>query len=351
MQKFKIVFCFILLSISLVESKKKFIKKHIKISKCQKFIYSFLKKNKYKYSQTLCNETKKNITNIIIEDRIFNICKRELVQWYKKKTKKKINIENPKTFNEKIQWLKLYDYTPLKTQLTDKYLVKEWVKSKIGEKYVIKLLGSWDSFDQINFDLLPNQFVIKTNHGAGYNIIVKDKSKLNIKNARKKINKWMKTDYCFKSGFEFQYLNIKRKIIAEEYLENNKNELYDYKVFCFDGKVDTIAFFSERKKRVKLAFYDLNWNKLNYTFYGYDKKIMPKPKNLDELIKLSEILSQGFAHVRVDFYILNDGSIKFGEMTFYTHSGTAHWRPAKVDKIYGKKLKLPSKKKLSFFNY
>ena len=242
------------------------------------------------------------------------------------------DLENPKSFNEKIQWLKLYDNSNLKTELSDKYLVRNFIKNKIGEKYLVKLLGVWDSFDDINFDLLPEKFVLKANHGSGYNIIVNNKSNLNISEARKKINEWMKINYASR-GYEFQYLNIKRKIIAEEYLENNNNDLYDYKIFCFDGKAKFIGFYSERNINVKLAFYDLNWTKLNFTYYEEDEKIIPKPKNFEELIQISEILSQGFAHVRVDFYILNDGNVKFSEITFSDNNGMGRWKPIEQDLI------------------
>ena len=268
----------------------------------------------------------------------------ELKLWYKRVTKEDLDLDNPQTFNEKIQWSKLYDSTPLKTRLSDKYLVREWVEKKIGAQYLIPLLGVWDKFDEIDFDKLPDQFVLKANHGCGWNIIVKDKLKFDIEDARSKFSEWMKTNFAFKWGLELQYLNIPPKIIAEEYLENGNNDLYDYKVFCFNGKAESIMFLSERKTGLKMAFYDLNWNKLPFTYsFPRNEEDIPKPKNLDLLIELAETLAEGFAHVRVDFYILNDGSIKFGEMTFTSAGGTCKWNPPEQNRIYGDLIQLPPK--------
>ena len=204
-----------------------------------------------------------------------------LKDWFFEKTGEILNLDNPQTFNEKIQWMKLYDSTPIKTRLADKYLVREWVKEKIGEEYLITLLGVWDNFDEIDFDKLPNQFVLKCNHGCGYNIIVKDKKTFNIENARKKINAWLREDFAFKYGFEMHYSDIPRKIIAEKYIENSDNDLYDYKVWCFNGKAQYVQFLSERNTDgLKMAFYDRDWNKENFVYsYPIDTKENPKPKH------------------------------------------------------------------------
>lgn len=268
-----------------------------------------------------------------------------LKEWFFRVTKEKLDLETPKTYNEKIQWLKLYDNTPLKTKLADKYLVREYVKDKIGERYLVPLLGVWDSFDEINFDNLPNSFVLKANHGCGWNIIVKDKSKFDKTEAKKKFDEWLQINFAYKFGLELQYKNIKPKIIAESYMENNNNDLYDYKVFCFNGKAESIMFLSERKQGLKMAFFDLQWNKLPFTYsFPRNEEEIPRPQNLNLLISLSEKLAQGFAHVRVDFYILNDGSLKFGELTFSSASGTCKWNPSEQNKIYGDLIQLPMKK-------
>ena len=263
-------------------------------------------------------------------------------KWYRRKTGKNLGLKNPRTYNEKVQWMKLYDSTPIKTELTDKYLVRNWVKEKIGEEYLIPLLGVWDSFDDINFDKLPEQFVLKCNHGCGYNIIVKDKNKFNKNKARKKINKWLKKDYGLK-GYEQHYSDINKKIIAEKYLENSNRDLYDYKVWCFSGKAHYIQFLSERNtKGLKMAFYDRKWIKQDFVYsHPMDDKNIEKPKNLDLLLSLAEKLSQGFNHVRADFYITNEGKIYFGEMTFTSCSGICDWKPDYMDMYFGNLLELP----------
>ena len=199
-------------------------------------------------------------------------------------------------------------------------------------------------WSEIDFDALPNQFVLKANHGCGWNIIVTDKSKFDKADAKKKFDSWMKLNFAYSFGLELQYLNIPPKIIAEAYVENAGNDLYDYKVFCFNGKAESIMFLSERKTGLKMAFYDLQWNKLSFTYtFPRNPEETPKPQNLDLLISLAEKLSEGFAHVRVDFYILNDGTLKFGEMTFTSASGSCKWNPPEQNRIYGDLITLPPK--------
>ena len=266
-----------------------------------------------------------------------------LADWFYNATGEQLHLDNPQTFNEKIQWLKLYDSTPEKTRLADKYLVRDWVKEKIGEEYLIPLLGVWDNFDDIDFDTLPNQFVIKCNHGCGYNIIVKDKSKLDIQDARKKINQWMNEDFAFRNGFELHYSAIKPKIIIEKFIENSGNDLYDYKFWCFNGKADYVQFLSERNTNgLKMAFYNQKWEKQNFVYsFPLDQKNITKPNNIDKMFELAEKLAKGFPHVRVDFYRLDDGKIYFGEMTFTSASGACKWNNEKINIIFGKKIKLP----------
>lgn len=290
------------------------------------FIYSFQNKN-FSFYDYFSKLSKKDYV-------------KGLKLWYSNQTKKVLNLDNPKTYTEKIQWIKLYDIDYLKTNLTDKYLVREWVKKKIGEKYLIPLLGVWDQFKNIDFNKLPNKFVLKCNHGCNMNIIVLDKNKFNINEAEKKINHWMKINYAFFYGLELQYKNINRKIIAEEYIENDNNNINDYKIWCFDGKVDTIMVISERNKKKKYAFYDKNWNLLPFYYSNFQEKKFDRPKNLNELIKISEILSKGFKHVRTDFYILNNGTIKFGEMTFTPNSGIVNFLKEEYNEYFGNKIKI-----------
>ena len=259
-----------------------------------------------------------------------------LSDWYYKKMGKMLNLEHPKTFNEIIQWTKLYDMNEDKIALVDKYLVRDWVKKQIGEKYLIPLLGVWDQAEQIDFNQLPEQFVLKCNHGCGYNIIVTDKASLNENDTRKRLNDWLQEDFSFKNGFELQYSQIKRRIIAEEYIENNNEDLYDYKVFCFNGKAKYIMFLSDRKNGLKMQFYDLEWNLQPFVYsYERNENTVAKPDNLSELIECAEKLAKDFIQVRVDFYLLNDGSWKFGEMTFTSASGIAKWEPEEYDRILG----------------
>ena len=327
------------------------------------YIFTKQKKDFFKQSNEICkkNELFKQICykNPPLIDlkikRDYNFYKKlppeqyenELKLLYKNKFKKELDLENPKTLNEKIQWLKLYDATPLKTMLADKYLVKSYIKEKIGEKFIIPLLGVWDSFNQINFKSLPNKFVLKSNHGSGMVLIVKNKRKLRSKKKRRKmrriINRWMNINFAYVS-LELHYLNIKRKIIAEIFVENSNGDLYDYKAYCFDGRVESIAFLSGKDlKKRRIAFFDTKWNKLNYTdTYPQFEIEIPKPKNLDLIIKICEKLSKGFSFVRIDFYVLNDGSMKFGEFTFTPFSGMIRFNPPIQDRIFGDMLKLPN---------
>lgn len=267
----------------------------------------------------------------------------QLQAWYRRVTGQYLDLDNPQTFNEKIQWMKLYDSTPIKTQLADKYLVRDWVKDKIGKEYLIPLLGAYDYFDEIDFDKLPNRFVIKCNHGCGYNIIVKDKSKLNLADTKTKLDKWMSENFAFKFGFELHYRDIKPKIIIEQYIENKTGDLIDYKFWCFNGKVEYILYCAERNiSGLKMEFYDRNWNRKDFMTVPSNTKNIDKPTNLEEMIKLAEILSKNINFVRVDFYSLDDGTIYFGEMTFTPTSGTVKWKDEKVGLKFGQMISLPN---------
>jgi hypothetical protein len=270
----------------------------------------------------------------------------ELKVWFKRVSGKPLDLENPRTFNEKVQWLKLYDNTPIKTRLADKYLVRSWVKEQIGEKYLVPLIGVWDKFDDIDFDRFPDKFVLKANHGCGWNIIVKDKSTFDKSAAKKEFSRWLNTNFAFINGLELHYKAISPKIIAEEFIENEGMYLYDYKIWCFNGKPKFIMFLAERQIRLKMAFYDLNWNILPFTYsYPQYEKLVPKPDNLDEMLDVTKMLCKDFMHVRVDLYRLDDGSLKFGEMTFTTASGACNWNPPEYDLVLGQMITLPITKK------
>ena len=255
--------------------------------------------------------------------------------------KKPLNLDNPLTFNEKIQWLKLYDSTPIKTLLADKYKVRSYIKKVIGEEYLIPIYGVYDNFEDINFDKLPNKFVIKCNHGSGYNIIVKDKSKLNLETVKKRLNIWMKQKYGL-DLVELHYRDMIPKIIIEKYMDDGTGDLRDYKITCFNGKPEFIWIDSERHTHHKRNLYDLNWNQLPYKINShYDTFHSPeKPKYLKKLLNLAAILSKGFVSVRVDFYIIKQ-KIYFGEMTFATSSGLEDVVPESFDKRLCSLIRLP----------
>lgn len=268
--------------------------------------------------------------------------RRLLIDRYRACTRgQKLDLDNPKKWSEKIQWIKLYDMDDLKTRLADKYLVREWIKEKIGEKYLIPLLGAYDGPDEIDYDSLPEKFVIKCNHGCSMNIIVKDKNTIDKEEIKNKLNTWLKRTYGF-MGFELQYLNIRPRVIIEKHMENaGRLDIIDYKFWCFNGKPKYIHVFVERSTNKKATFFDTNWVKqsfaYNFPLIDYE---MEKPDNLDKMLSIAETLSKDFKFVRVDLYRLDDGSIYFGEMTFTPWGGWPTWNEADIDRKLGDLLKL-----------
>lgn len=263
--------------------------------------------------------------------------KSELREWYRLCTGKEINLDSPRTFNEKIQWLKIYDNQPIKSILADKYAVRKWVAEKIGDKYLIPLLGVWNSYEEIDFSLLPNNFVLKCTHGSGMNIIVNDKSQLNHSEVKRKINQWMSVNYAYRSGFEMHYFDIVPKIIVEKYLESeNGEDLRDYKVFVFNGKVKLIQVDIDRHHIHKRNLYTPEWEYVDCSilYPSAPNMIIEEPACLKEMIALAEILGEKFIHVRVDFYIWK-GQIYFGEMTFTHGSGTEEFKPEEYELVMG----------------
>lgn len=259
-----------------------------------------------------------------------------LEDMYEKRIGHKLDWNNLQTYTEKMQWEKVYHKNPLKATLADKYAVRAWVAEKIGDQYLIPLLGVYKSFDEIDFSKLPNQFVMKTNHGSGTNYIVKDKSQFNKKRARLLFNDWMATDYAYNTGFELHYSEIERRIIIEKYLETPQNELQDYKFLCFDGEPKFCWVDMGRYSNHTRNVYNLQWQlqPWNQERYGIYKDPIPCPTNFDEMIDVARKLSKGFAHVRVDLYNV-DGAIYFGEMTFTNGSGLDRIIPEEYDKMLG----------------
>jgi hypothetical protein len=263
-------------------------------------------------------------------------------KWFKRRTGKELNLENPTTFSEKLQWLKIYDNIPLKTTLSDKYRVREWVAEKIGGDYLIPLLGVWENADEIDFDSLPEQFVLKANHGCGYNIIVPNTSKLDISKTQKQLNKWLKYNYTYhKRAFELQYKDISPCIIAEEYLQNLSDDLYDYKFHCCSGIVRFCQVFTYlNNKRIKSTT-DASFKKspFHITVKNNPTPATVKPENFDDMVRIAQILSNEFKYVRVDLYSV-EGKIYFGEMTFTPRTGIFKIHPIEYEKVLGDYIKL-----------
>lgn len=252
------------------------------------------------------------------------------------------NLKNPQTFSEKIQWLKLYDRNPHYTNLVDKYEVKKIVADFIGEQYIIPTLGVWNNADEIDFDTLPNQFVLKATHDSGRIIICKDKSKLDKEWARKEMAKSLERDF-YALTREWPYKDVPRRIIAEEFIEDKSGDLKDYKFFCFNGKVEFFKIDFDRFVGHKANYYDLDWNIQPFEEIVCPSDINRKnecPKNFERMVNIAQILSREFPFIRVDLYNSN-GTIYFGEMTFFPNSGMGRFNPDEADKMLGELIKLP----------
>lgn len=260
---------------------------------------------------------------------------------YRLLMKERLNLQNPIGFNQKIQWLKIHDRNPVYTTLADKYLVKQHVGETIGKEYVVPLYGVFDSVDQIDYSLLPNQFVLKTTHSSSAVIICKNKSKLNIKKSNKRLKKWLKEEY-FWYAREWAYKNIKPRIICEELIPTTDGAPpIDYKIYCFNGEPKIFLVAYDRFGELRFTFYDCMWNVLDIRKGPTPGNPLPKPVNLPEMIRLASTLSNGIPFVRVDFYISKSGCILFGEFTFYPAGGLSKFQPTSYEKLLGEWIKLP----------
>lgn len=262
---------------------------------------------------------------------------------YRYKMGKRLNLKNPKTYNEKIQWLKLYDRNPEYINLADKYEVRNYIAKTIGDNYLVPLLGVWDKFEEIDFDKLPNQFILKCTHDSGGNVICKDKSTFDKEAASKKLNHCLKRNY-YKNTREWPYKNIKPRIIAEKYLvDESGTELKDYKFLCFYGVPKAFLVISNRGQDTRSDFYNMNFKHLPVRHHYKNSEIgINRPEGFREMVELSKKLSKGFIHIRCDFYNIY-GKIYFGELTFYQFSGLYKIEPESFDRKLGSFIHLPLK--------
>ncbi len=266
---------------------------------------------------------------------------------FKRKFGYKLDWKNPKTYSEKLQWLKVYDKNPLYTTLVDKYEVKKYIADVIGEEYIIPTLGVWDRFEDIDFDSLPDRFVLKCTHDSGGIAIVKDKATFDKDKARKQFKIALARN-PYSTNREWPYKNVKPRIIAEQYMENEAtHDLRDYKFFSFDGVTRAMFIATERgseTEETKFDFFDMDYNHLDFRNGHPNADVLPeKPQCFDEMHALADKLSRGLPQVRVDFYEVN-GRVYFGEMTFFHWSGTKPFDPVEWDYTFGSWITLPSKK-------
>lgn len=275
-------------------------------------------------------------TRAVWPDRLY------LKIYYWVKLGKKLNLEAPQTYNEKLQWLKLYNRVPLYTLLVDKIEVKKWVAERIGQEHIIPTMGIWDNANDINFNLLPEQFVLKCNHNSGGIYICSDKSKIDFAGLRLQLNKSLNHDY-YMDAREWPYKNVKRKILAEQLIECF-HELSDYKFFCFNGVPRLLYVTNSRNKdgeELKFDFYDMEFNHLPIK-QGHPnlEREIKRPQSFELMKELAAKISAGMPHVRVDFYDVN-GHVYFGELTFFSNSGVLAFEPEEWDLELGRYLTLP----------
>lgn len=271
---------------------------------------------------------------------------------YRLRVGQKLNLDQPKLFNEKLQWLKLYDRKKIYIDLVDKVEVRNIIEKLIGPEYLIPIYGVYNSYEEINFDDLPNQFVLKASHTSGDVFVCKDKSKINFSKLEKILNKWLKRNYYWEHR-EWPYKNVKPKIICEKYLKQDKNmssSLIDYKFYCFNGNPKYCQVIRNRNTFETMDFYDMEWNKTEFTrVRSYDNsllhsnKTLPKPEKFEKMIEIAKKLSNGLSFIRVDLYYI-DNRIYFGELTFYPVAGFGILYPYEWNSRLGNELKLPKKK-------
>ena len=271
-----------------------------------------------------------------------------LKSYYKKVFGVELDLSNPQSFSEKLQWLKLYDRNPRYIDYVDKAKVKEIIGNLLGIEYVVPTLGIWSKFDEIDFDKLPSKFVLKCTHDSGGVVICTKKDEFDVALARRKINSSLKQNYFYR-GREWPYKNVVPKIIAEEYLECEDGDLRDYKLMCFNGVVKCTFVCSDRfsQNGLNVTFFDNNWNRLPFGRKGHaqSKEVIERPLCLEQMIRFAEIIAKDIPFLRVDFYEIR-GRLYFGEATFYPASGLEQFEPNEYDLILGSMLDLPAKARM-----
>ncbi|SNS62323.1 TupA-like ATPgrasp [Bacillus sp. OK838] len=265
---------------------------------------------------------------------------------YKNFIGKKLNLKDPKSFNEKLQWLKINDRNPFYTNLVDKYEVRKYIEKTIGNEYLIPLLGVYNTFDEIDFATLPDQFVLKCTHDSGGLVICNDKSTFDKESARRKINKCLRRNYYYNHR-EWPYKNIKPRILCEKFMvDESGTELKDYKFMCFNGEVKCsfVCLNRNSDKGLNIDFYDMEWNAMPVErHYPRSGTTIPKPENFDKMVNYSRKLSKNLPFIRVDFYETN-GQLYFGELTLYPGSGLEEFSPEWYDELLGSWITLPIRK-------
>lgn len=267
---------------------------------------------------------------------------RTFIKWeYFSGMRKFPNLQNPKTYNEKLQWLKLNDIHPEYSKLVCKYDAKEYVRNILGDDVIIPTLGVWNTFEEIDFDTLPNQFVLKTTHDSGGVVVVKDKSTMDMAAAKAKLQRSLNNDY-FLEHREYPYKAVPHRIIAEQYMvDESGTELKDYKFFCFDGEVKMLFVATDRSiNDTRFDFFDVDFNHLPFKQgHPWARHEIKKPAGFERMKEIATVLSKGFRHVRVDLYDIN-GHIYFGELTFFHFSGNVPFVPKEWDEKIGEWLNL-----------
>lgn len=262
---------------------------------------------------------------------------------YRLRMGKKLDLDNPKTFTEKLQWLKLYDHNPKYTRMADKLSLRDFVEEKIGSGHSVKVLGVWEKFSDIDFNALPERFVLKTTHDSGSYVICRNKAEFDFRKAEKILSRSLKHNY-YKTTREWQYKDICPKIIAEEYLDDGKDCLTDYKFFCFNGKPQFMYFEEEASQRPTQAIVDMDFNQMPFSMDDERAETVPqKPSRFEEMEGIAQKLSEGIPFLRVDMYCIGD-IVYVGELTFYHYGGFIPFRPAEWDGRIGDMLDLSTVK-------